>query len=238
MFPHTHLFCAKKILPDASPLTLYGSVFPDFPVLKVVPFDRMLRETPQWMESMKDDAVLKEFSLGLGLHEHPYGIDRFVHGHDGFAFAHGRKLFPILRSHIQEKELPIVSHDFIEFAVESLLLRQHPALQKEILGAVLAGSDVSSQVTNSIVSFFGTNHLMTPIAVKTYNKLLEFDASAEKTEFLLYNAFLAAEHGQIFLPNQVSEILEQAKGIVKRDYEDFLSDAITKCKKGLPHSRL
>ena len=60
----------------------------------------------------------------------------------------------------------------------------------------------------------------------------------ERTEFLLYNSFLAASHGNILLPGQVSEILEHAKNIVKDDYEAFLQDAILKCKKDLPHSLL
>ncbi len=231
MFPLTHIYCTKRIVKDATPLMLYGSIFPDIPMMGIISWDKMKDQTEGFSDYIKKSYPdLIDFSKGLLLHEEPKGIDRFVHGDTGYAYVKGRQILEQIKGYFPDNSLGI-AHNFIELAVEILLAEIIPNLGNELKAVLKFANNNTNQISKATSEFFSLDKDATRNALQEFNNLfLRMDLSS-RDKSIQFGGYLVSKLGKI---NYSSEIIEQlltkAIDTVKGDYAKFLQDTIIKCK--------
>src|SRR3989338_3459544 len=91
MLPNTHAYATISITQSTNPLLLYGSIIPDIAATNILPWGIIDQQAENFLSYLiKKDKKLKNFGLGICLHELPIGIDRFTHtsynGKTGYAY--------------------------------------------------------------------------------------------------------------------------------------------------------
>lgn len=247
MFVLTHIYCAKKINPKADNLFLYGSIFPDIPITKIISWELMKDKTEEFNKYIKKHSTnLTSFADGLLVHEYPSGIDRFVHGNkkNGYAFQKGRtiledvkKLFignnlilQFIATLVGKNKLKDASHSFVEFSIEMKITKSHPELIKVIQEVKDTATTVEKEVSQLFSNYFNLPLTEVESALHLYNNLLVYDASSmDKAVNLFYKKIEMTTRRKVS-KEKIKEILEKCQQQTK-DYKDFLEDTIQKCKK-------
>lgn len=230
MFPHTHLYCSQQIRPNASPLFYYGTVFPDFPVVKLLSWDRMKAETEMLSEYItKRYPNLGDFAEGLLYHEEPKGVDRFVHGDDGYAYVLGRKILPEIEKYFPDRSL-VVAHSFIEFSVEVLIIERHPELREKMEDIASLEPETLKSITKALASYFRFDLATTRQAIEEYNELLQDMEMAPRDLAVEYYTWLTnklrgTSHDRTVIQKLLTLALEQTEST----YEKTLADIIRQC---------
>lgn len=231
MFALTHIYCTKKIIKNASPLLLYGSLFPDIPVTGIVSWNEMKIQTEKFSDYIKDNCPdLIDFSEGLLLHEEPKGIDRFVHGDRGYAYVKGKKILKQFERYFPDNPSD-AAHSFVEFAVEMLLAENTPNLQKELKLALKSAQESLNLISELLSKFFGLDKDKTTVAIKEFNDfLLKMDLSSRNKSIKFYTFLTNKIRKTDYSEDIIENLLEKAIETVKQDYLIFLEDSISKCK--------
>lgn len=232
MFPHTHLYCSQKIRLDASPLFYYGTIFPDIPVVKLLSWDRMKEETVLLSEFIAERYPnLKDFAEGLLYHEEPKGIDRFVHGDDGYAYVLGRKILPDIEKHFTDRPID-VAHSFIEFSVEVLVLEQNPELREKMEDVATLTNGTFRTLAEALTKFFHLDQHHVTTALTEYNQLLQDMEMAPRDAAIDYYTWLTNKLRGTRLDRAViKQLLEAALEQTEPTYEKTLNDIIKRCAK-------
>ncbi|MCK9378582.1 MAG: hypothetical protein M0P97_00350 [Candidatus Moranbacteria bacterium] len=231
MFPLTHIYCSKRIDSNSTPDLLYGSIFPDIPITGIISWDKMKTETEKFSSYIKEHYPdLKNFAEGLLLHESPNGIDRFVHGENGFAYINGRYILDDIAKYFPKKSID-AAHSFIEFAVEILLVEKSPNLQADIASVLLWSTENLNQLAEAFGKFFNLDNEK---AIKTINEfnnfLLKIDLSTRDKAVLFYTDLTNQLRNTNYSEDIIKILLEKSLDTIKNDYEIFLEQSILKCK--------
>ncbi|MCK5320228.1 hypothetical protein KAJ61_02465 [Candidatus Parcubacteria bacterium] len=234
MFPLTHVYCAKQIANSAKPLLLYGSVFPDIPIVGVVDWDIMEAKTEEFSDYIKQNcSSLIDFAEGLLLHEEPKGIDRFVHGENGYAYVKGKKILKQIKEYFPKNSLN-TAHNFIEFAVEILLVENTPNLINEIKPVLKSANNNISQISEVFSEFFNLEIGKTKNSVKKFNNfLLEMDLSSRDKSIQFYTHLINKLKKTYYSEKIIKELLTESINVVEKNYYKFLQDVISSCIKDL-----
>lgn len=230
MFALTHIYCARKINPKADSLFLYGSVFPDIPVLGIVDWDLMKEKTLEFSNFIIGKNILTGFAKGLTVHEDPYGIDRFVHGNEGYAFVKGEELHKELKAYFPKEIIPIAAHSFIEFAVEMRMAEKFPELAKEIVKVRSEGNKYLNQIAGIFSSFFNLDSEKSLKTIKEFNKILVYDVSTKQKSVDFYVGLLKKLRSSDIPRIEVQKLTELSLSVTS-DYFSFLEETIAKCKR-------
>lgn len=235
MFPLTHLYCTARITSSSDHLLIYGSIFPDVPITGLVNWEKMKNETERFSGYIKKNCPeLFNFAEGLLFHEEPNGIDRFVHGENGYAYINGREILDEIKKVFHKDSLD-VSHSFIEFAVEFKLSQENPKLQDEMKKILeLVNKDI-----NKIAKAFGEHFKLdfneTSEKIKEFNEfLLTMDLSSQAKAIKSYTHLTNKLRKTNASEKDIGYLLEKAIGVIKKNYETFLQEVIIKCKNSLP----
>ena len=236
MFPLTHIYCTKQIVNNAKPLLLYGSVFPDIPVIGIIDWDIMETKTEEFSDYIKKNCPsLIDFAEGLLLHEEPNGIDRFVHGKNGYAFIKAKMILKQIKEYFPKNSLN-TAHSFIEFAVEILLVENMPNLINEIRPILKSANNNINQISKVFCEFFNLEISKTKNSVKEFNNfLLKMDLSSRDKSIQFYRHLINKLKETDYSKEVIKKLLAESIGCVKEDYYEFLQDVIIKCKSNKNH---
>lgn len=231
MFPLTHIYCTKRIVENASPLLLFGSIFPDIEAIGLFEYGTINNNAVEFSEHIKHNyPELTDFAEGLLFHEEPKGIDRFVHGEKGYAYVKGREIVPFVEKHFSEGALE-KSHNYIELAIQVLLVEKHPEIQVELHAVLESSRKVSSKISDALNEFFHVNKDKTMDSIQLQDELLstmDFSTIEKAVEWYvnLSNRLRNANYSK----DVITAILGKAIEAVKEDYEDFIEKIIVECK--------
>ncbi len=230
MFPFTHIYCAKQIVANPGPRFLYGAIFPDIPMTKIVPWSTMKSRTIEFAETIRrQQPALADIADGMLIHEEPQGIDRFVHGENGYAYIHGRSieshLVPFFPTGTSD-----VAHSFIEYAVETLVVRRHPELLADA-SAVLSSAQADMAIIAAVFArTFQTEPEQTATALGDFHRwFAEMDFSSDVATVAYYTRLTNVLRGSSMSDEQVRQILVAATAEVKPNYEAALASMIERC---------
>lgn len=231
MFPLTHIYCSKRIAGISTPDLLYGSIFPDIPATGIVSWDKMKTETEKFSSYIKEHYPnLRNFAEGLLLHESPNGIDRFVHGENGFAYVKGGYILSDIEKYFPKKSLD-TAHSFIEFAVEILLVEKIPSLQDGIKPVLLWSNNNLSQLSEAFGEFFNLDDEKATKAINEFNDFLSrMNLSTREKAVLFYTDLTNLLRNTNYSKDEIKILLDKSIDTIKNDYEIFLEQSIDKCK--------
>ncbi len=231
MFPLTHIYCSKQIANNAKTLLLYGSVFSDIPVVGIIDWDIMETKTEEFSGYIKKNYPgLIDFAEGLLLHEKPIGIDRFVHGKNGYAYVKGKKILKQIKEYFPKNSLT-TAHNFIEFAVEILLVENTPNLINEIKPILKTANDNINQISEVFSEFFNLEIGKTKNSIEEFNNfLLKMDLSSRDKSIQFYTHLINKLKKNNYSEEVIKKLLTESIDCVKEDYYEFFQDVIVKCK--------
>lgn len=237
MFPLTHIYCAKRIMPNASPLFLYGTIIPDLPMTGVVSWDVMRERTVDWYGTIKTtEPALDDLAEGMLYHEAPKGIDRFVHGDHGYAYRHGRNIEERVARYFPKKSLD-VAHSFVEYAVERYVEADQPTLMANIRAAVVAAEQNARPIMATFESTFHIDHIPAAAAMKVFHQWIRaMDFSTPEAAVRYYTELTNTMRRTEVAESAVGELLEIAAREVRADYEVALSSMIERCRVDSDHT--
>lgn len=232
MFPLVHIYCTKRIVDNASPLLLFGSIFPDIEALGLLGYGTINDSVNEFSAYVKENnSVLSDFGEGLLYHEEPCGVDRFVHGDAGYAFVKGREIVPFVEKYFPEGAL-VKSHNYVELAVQILMVGKYPELQDEMIPVLEASRNVTDKIARIVSDFYSVDYQKTLDAIKLQDELLStMDFSSLDSAVSWYTGFSNRMRNANYSDEVIKAILEKAIDVIKDDYEDFIEGAIKKCKK-------
>jgi len=226
---HTHIYCAERIDEHSDSLMLYGSIFPDVAMAGIVSWNisRDMSKLCQLLNGTK----LSPFAKGIMLHEEPHGIDRLVHGEEGYAYAEGAKLIPAVKQFFRaDKDHSFIAHSFIEFAIEVLLYEKEKQLRRSMKSALTSGTRNAPAISEALSQCYGTSVFKSRIGIFLFNALTSFEYCADRLAHYWCAGYAATQHGAFLKPKDARTLLEDAKDIVQPTYEQFLEKVIADCK--------
>ncbi len=153
MFPATHVYVIERLVPSAGPLHRLGAVFPDAVLTNGLPWARTHRSGAGLYAFLAQEAP-EALPFAVGVISHgclPPGLDYYTDeqygtGQKGYAFQQAE---PYAARVARICRLPAAmglwkAHNFVEMAVEWLIVQQNPGLGERIREAF---QDVSLLVT-------------------------------------------------------------------------------------------
>jgi len=228
MFALTHIYCAKKIKPSSDDLFCYGAVFPDIHFVGLPDFGKNKNTVFGFRNLINSKSKkLSSFSDGMLIHEEPFGLDRFGHGLNGYAFVEGKKILNKL-DFILEKDRLGVAHLLIEFAIERFLLEDNPELLNLANDTKTISLVNSDEISNLTSDYFKLNISTTKTLLEKYNNMLYFeDYSNRLLDFLV--KYIKSSRNVDFENHLIIQAISEAQGVIKDTYRVFLIESINKC---------
>jgi hypothetical protein len=231
MFPLVHIYCTKSIVENASPLLLFGSIFPDIEATGIFGYGTINNNVVEFSNYIKQNYPdLTDFAEGLLFHEEPKGVDRFVHGENGYAYVKGREIMPFVEEYFPEGTLE-KSHNYIELAIQILLVGKHPEIQGELRPVLESSRKVSNKIAKVLSEFFRVDKEKTRDCIQLLDELLStMDFSTLENAVEWYVGLSNRLRNANYSKEVITAILEKAIETVKGDYEEFLEKTINECK--------
>ena len=229
MFPLTHIYCANRIVNSPDKLILYGSIFPDIPITGLIEWEAIKEKTVAFSNFIiLTQKNLTMFAIGLLLHEESLGIDRFVHGKNGYAIKKGQKIKPYVKKYFLNENILDTAHTFIELAVEIKILSKNPNLVKDAKDSIQYCDKYIENISSLFASFFNKETAKTLSLIQAYNQnIIGINMQSDFASLInrLKNSNVEENH--------INKIIEKSLLIIDKDYEKFLSGAIKRCKEDL-----
>ena len=239
MFFHAHLYFSEKIFNlKQDDLLVIGSILPDIAVTKIVGWEELHKnKSVEHFEKFIKENNQNYISLIKGIKSH-IALDNFTHksykNGTGYAFQKSPPLVNLVSKccDIDKKSSKTVAHNFIEMAVDILLLKDNPILI-ETLRKSIKSSD-KGKLSQLLSSFF-----------KKDNKKMLSSLSYYFETILKYN--LNSLDGWVFLWRDINNLLFskeidkdltkktiiKATHLVKNSYREFLKNSIMVTKNSL-----
>lgn len=231
MFHHTHVYVATKLYQSKDPLLILGSFLPDLAVMGIIKWDGGLH-------GAKSTASFSKFiqkypsstSLYKGVLAHNI-LDDYTHtnyhGVPGYAFQNNDKLVNQIKKYydLDKDRAKGIAHNYIESAVDIMLLKDHSEVQGLIKKIVK--TKTRDEIINLCSSYF-------KIDKNEFSKaLLEFYTLFTKYDFAKKNSWLLfwkdleelLSLKDIGVENR-EVLLNKALNIVENTYNDFLNFSI------------
>lgn len=233
MFPITHIYCIKKIVKESNSLHFLGSIFPDIGITgilnrKQTNFNGLILY--YWFE--KNFPNYKDFTLGYISHgSEPKGIDYYCDEdplpREGYAFQKSKELVFELKniSGLSDFLSMIRAHNFIELAIEILIVKNNPVLLKNLEEARHKAKDVN--LIAALSDFFHVDKNVLKKSLVEYFNLIPKHDNIDTTVKGLINIFHIRDK-IIVDEEKIKALLVKAIDLVKETYINDLDIMINK----------
>lgn len=228
MFQHAHVYIAKKLYKSDNPLLLVGSFIPDIAVTKIIPWEGGLHgeESVRKLYDFTRNTDEAYLNLYYGVLAHNI-LDDFAHSkyqkNTGYAFQNNKKLMTLVGKYyeLKEERSKGIAHNFIESAVDIMLLKDRPQIQGEIQRAIFAIDK------NSLSSFLGSYFdIKSGEFLDTlnlfFNLFTRYDFTKNNSWVLLWRDLEKLLMLKDIDEQKRTEIMETSVQVVIHTYKDFL----------------
>jgi len=238
MFLHSHLYFSQLIFgKKMNNLIALGSFLPDIRITKVVDW----RQSHSKEQGLKLKTFISQnkpsyLDLAKGFQSHIF-LDKLTHGEfkkrNGYAYRKSAPLIKItaLSSYLEPELAKRVSHNFIELAVDILILKDNPLLT-EFKNKVIEQVDKKTLSALMAVFFQVSEEKMAQSLKQYFTLLLSQDLSKLDGWVELWAIVNKLNFGLKVKRKLVRKAILQAIGIVKNSYLDFFKQAVILYKKG------
>lgn len=214
MFPITHIYAIRKLIRDSGKDHHLGSVFPDIAITGTL----NRRDTHYNWKTVCSKINNKAFCLGYKSHNL---LDRLCDEDPlprmGYAFRHSKPLIDDVRAFGLGAFLAKVrAHNFIEYAMEKLLVSRYPYLMDMLDEAM----DVDEDLLSELESFFKVS-LREPL--KRYFSYIPRDEEGFRKVFLIKDNLDVDK-------KSFSRVVRKAEDIIKHRFLDDMDLMIAKVR--------
>ncbi|PIS14780.1 hypothetical protein COT64_00800 [Candidatus Shapirobacteria bacterium CG09_land_8_20_14_0_10_39_12] len=236
MFPLSHIYVSTKVAEKESDLLVLGSVIPDLAWFSES-LRNVLHNTPSEFWDFVKDKYPDSLDLALGVKLHSQinkGADYYSDDDEtGYAKVNGRKIIKIVTKALgieEGQQALVLSHNFIEAAIDLLLAESVPSLPKVYRRAI--DSEANHQAAIVVSAFLDKEVALVDAEMK---KLFDF-LSPENISFLMgvcSNAvapFLERTLGKKLNLKQILNVLKKSKELINDSYLSFLNETVKKMK--------
>jgi hypothetical protein len=123
------------------------------------------------------------------------------------------------------------SHNYIELAIQILLVGKHPEIQGELRPVLESSRKVSNKIAKVLSEFFRVDKEKTRDCIQLLDELLStMDFSTLENAVEWYVGLSNRLRNANYSKEVITAILEKAIETVKGDYEEFLEKTINECK--------
>jgi hypothetical protein len=231
MFPHTHVYFTKELINKTDALLIYGSVLPDIAITGILDGETIAdkaEEFKKWLD--KKDTNFS--SLGLGMITHNK-LDNPTHknpdGSPGYAVEKAKPIIQDVATccNLDLEKAKVLAHNFIEAAVEILMLQNHPSLTR-LLQDSIKKIDINTCV-KYFSEFYRTDIINTKKAFEEYNSFLIGPSyySVNTTKEILAGLIKKIFRREVD-KDKVGKILEESILLVSPTYKEFIDNTINK----------
>lgn len=163
MFYNAHVFVASKLYGYDDKLILVGSILPDIAITRIIGWENGLhgKENVRKFSKFAKSNSSSLFELCKGIAAHSI-LDDFTHknynNNIGYAYQNNGKLSEIIIKYYKldnEATASTIAHNYIESAVDIVLLQEHSQLQLKIKNAI-EQIDINS-ISNLLGLYFTTS---------------------------------------------------------------------------------
>jgi len=237
MCPLTHIYIATKVTGTESPLLIIGSVLPDFVWMSgKFPSDKLHDNPIDFYDFIKScDKEMLDLGLGMLLHSNAKGADYYSHFYKGgYAMTKGKRLTKDLVNLFNSKDEKLnlyKAHNFIEAALDMHLLKnnQHlPILYKDAIKKI----DIE-KITQLIYEFTKLDSKLIRRDLALFFKIFGPESVSSEQAFVsdFFPPILKAAFHQKASAKEILSVLNRAKIITEKDWEDLVSMIIPRMKK-------
>lgn len=235
MFPVTHVYVIERLIPSAGPLHRLGGVFPDAVLTNGLPWARTHcsgAELHAFLEAQFPAGL--PFAVGVISHGClPQGLDyytdeRYNTGKRGYAFQQAEPYAARVARicHLPSDMGLWKAHNFVEMAVEWLIVQQHPGLGKRLRAAFLEPS-LFSELGPYLGRFYECDG---EALLRSLPAMLPFLALEEASPVVLaerYQRQVRMKHGvdAIELP-EAAALIEEIASAIQPSCWAFLEDVL------------
>lgn len=230
MFHHAHSFIASKLYKSQNNLLLVGSIIPDLAVMGII----------KWQGGLHGEEAVKGFyqfiqmhpgyiDLFKGIKAHNI-VDDFTHidykGKTGYAFQNNKELAKLIREFYELGEESAVgkAHNFIESAVDILLLKENPDAQTKLKNAIKAVD--KTKLSNLLSDYFSVENAKLLDSITDFLNLFTKYDFAQKENWVMFWADLEKLLSLKDIGDQKrKELIDKSIDIIKNTYGDFLKYA-------------
>lgn len=236
MFPLSHIYVSTKVTEKESDLLVLGSVIPDLAWFSM-PLRGVLHNEPDKFLDFVKEKYPDFLDLALGVRFHSQigqGADYYSDDEEiGFAKINGRKILKEVAKAFGIKEGQQTlgfSHNFIEAAVDLLIAKKFPLLVKIYKQAI--DGDSVDKTAEVVSAFLGKDVILVKAELKNFFVFFSPEnistvtgiCSSTVTPYL--ERILQKKIGY----NQILNVLEQSKMLVKDSFLQFLDETVRKMK--------
>ena len=239
MFFHAHLYFTQKIFNSKiDDLLVIGSILPDIAVTKIVDWNELHKsERVERFEEFVKENNQKYLPLIKGIKSHIV-LDNFTHksykNGTGYAFQKSPPLINLASEccGIDKKSAKKAAHNFIEIAVDILLLKDDPDLV-DILKKSIKSCN-KSELSKLLSSFFKKDKDAVFLALSDYFEvILRYNLSNIDGWVSLWADINNLLYSKKIDKCLTSKTIIKATHLVKNSYLEFLEDSITVAKDSL-----
>lgn len=232
MFFNTHAFVAEKTYNSKSNLLVIGSILPDIAITKIIGWEEGLHGVENANKFagflIKNNPSLKD--LGKGVLSHCV-LDDYSHidynGKAGYAYQNNKELVKLVKKFykIDRKSAEVKAHNYIESAVDILLLKKNPNIENEIKKSI--NELDKPQTIKTVSKYFKIKNNKLEVAMETYFNLMIKNNLSNITGWLTFWEDLEeAMNLRKITDQQKMELLNLSISIVAPSYEEFINFAI------------
>lgn len=138
MYARSHVYLTEKTTGSSNSLLIFGSLLPDFHQTNALPrgFDQRAIEFMKFLKQEYPDLI--PLAIGMTLHEHPIGVDRFVHQSykekEGYGFQFDKELLGETKKVFgcDNQTAKLMNHFLVENAIEYKIVTDHPETNEKL----------------------------------------------------------------------------------------------------------
>lgn len=233
MFYNVHAYVASKLYNSKDKLLLVGSMLPDIAITKIISWDEGLHKKEnakkfiQFIETFYPNYLF----LGKGIYAHCV-LDDFTHinyrGKIGYAFQNNEGLSELAGQYYNENKEKAngKAHNYIESAVDILLMKEHPEIQNLVRLAIKTIN--LSELSVLLSSYFQIDEGKFKQAIPQYFDLVTRYDLSDKNNWIFFwkdlNRMLKFKNIEDI---EIKNLLDKSIDLTKNTYKDFLQYSIS-----------
>ena len=241
MCPLTHIYIATKVAGRENLLLTIGSVLPDFVWMsRKLPPDKLHDDLNDFYKFTKSrNREMLDLVLGMMLHSNSKGADEYSHYYKGgYAMAKGKILIKDIVNLFNSKDEKLnlyKAHNFIEAALDIHLIKEEQYLPR-LYAKALKTVDLE-KIIQLIYEFTDFNIELIRKDLASFFKIFgpESVSSQEAYVSKFFPPILEIAFHQKASKEEIKLVLNKAKNITKKDWEELISLIIARMKKDFAH---
>ncbi|MEK7559610.1 MAG: zinc dependent phospholipase C family protein [Patescibacteria group bacterium] len=229
MFHNAHAYVTKRLYKSEDDLLLIGSILPDIAITKIIGWDDGLhgsRNMNKFAKYIKNKPDYINLYRGVYVHNI---VDNLAHkrfsGGKGYAYQNNREIVRLIISvyGLSLKDAQIKAHNYLESAVDILLLQKYPEIQTKIRIAIKRTDVVKLSTLLSIYFNQDRNEFANALS-QYFNLIIKYDLSKKQNWILFWDNLEELMSLKRIDNDKKKEILNKSISISKNSYENFLNN--------------